>query len=175
MNVNKFIGKVYDTFSHSSIDGLLRKSQEILNARLIDESILNTITGDTHLAFEYITPPIARALQVQLTRQTVQAFLLTQQSYALDVPPTRRTEFRWTGVTDRYVKWQMDLVDLRKMALGSNIQYLLTIIDTFTKYAFVIPLSNKSARVVAHALDELFSSTYPESAIDPFKPKLILP
>jgi len=174
MNTNHFINKVYMAFSHASIDGLHRKAQEILNTRLLGESILNPVTGERHLTFEYITPAIARTLQVKLTREEVRQYLLSQPSYALDVRPKRRTEFRWTTVSNRHIKWQMDLVDMRKFKLGDNIQYLLTIIDTFSKYAFAIPIKSKHTRIVANQLDKLFSSTYADATIKPLKPKLLL-
>lgn len=53
--------------------------------------------------------------------------------------------------------WAADLLDLRRYAkVNKNYNYLLMIIDTFSKYAWVIPLRNKNAETVANAFGRLF-------------------
>jgi hypothetical protein len=72
-------------------------------------------------------------------------------------------------VIGRYEKWQMDLIDMRKYSEhNDDINYLLTIIDVFTKYAHVNPLSNKTSSEVSKALYDLFSLTNPE-----MRPKIL--
>lgn len=50
----------------------------------------------------------------------------------------------------RYM-FQMDLLDIQKFASWNDgVKYLLTVIDTFTRYAFVRPLVNKTGKNVLH-------------------------
>ena len=57
------------------------------------------------------------------------------------------------GLHDLY---QADLVEMIPYAkLNNNMHYILTILDCFTKFAFAIPLKNKSGLVVAKALEPI--------------------
>ena len=63
------------------------------------------------------------------------------------------------AVVARERKWQADLIDMQKFAnQNDGVTFLLTIIDIFTKYAFVIPLANKSSMTVSKAFFDLFSN-----------------
>jgi len=62
----------------------------------------------------------------------------------------------------RLIKFQMDLMDIQ--FLNRSYKYILAIIDVFSKYAFLVPLNDKSGESVADALDKLFS--YPPLALD---------
>ena len=55
--------------------------------------------------------------------------------------------------------WATDLVDLRKYAkVNKNYVFLLMVIDVFSKYAWVVPIKNKTGIVVAKALEQIFKS-----------------
>ena len=57
--------------------------------------------------------------------------------------------------------WAVDLLDLRRYAkVNKNYQYLLMIIDTFSKYGWVIPLRNKTAPTLAAAFERLFTQKF---------------
>jgi transposase InsO family protein len=113
-------------------------------------------------------------LKRNITMAIVQQFLHTQEQYSITKTPKAVTTFAWTTVADRYIKWQMDLVDVRNMKLVQKdipIQYLMTVIDTFTKYAFVAPMRTKQAYQVARLLDTLFAHSPTYGA---YKPSLLL-
>ena len=53
--------------------------------------------------------------------------------------------------------WQADLVDMQLFAKeNKNYKYLLTVIDVFSKKAFVKPIKNKSAGMVTDAMANIF-------------------
>ena len=53
--------------------------------------------------------------------------------------------------------WTADLVDMSKFAkYNKGYKYLLTIIDTFSKYGWIVPLKNKSANSVVEAFENVF-------------------
>lgn len=55
--------------------------------------------------------------------------------------------------------WQADLVEMGKYSSSNNgYRYLLTVIDTFSKYAWGEALKTKSAKDVAEAMEKIFKS-----------------
>ena len=72
---------------------------------------------------------------------------------------TARRKFRRRKVITHAVDsiWAADLLDLQRYAkTNKNYNYLLMVIDTFSKYGWVIPLKNKSGSTVANAFEQLF-------------------
>jgi len=66
------------------------------------------------------------------------------------------------AVRGRWLKWQADLIDLRKLMLQNDgVKYILTIIDVFSKYAICVPLKNKKALSIADQFFEIFSVMAP--------------
>jgi len=67
----------------------------------------------------------------------------------------------------RNIKWQMDLITMSSYSSNNDgCNYLFTIIDVFSKYAFVFPIPTKEAIEVVHILEILFA--------DGIKPKILL-
>lgn len=55
--------------------------------------------------------------------------------------------------------WQADLVDMRAYShINSGYQYILTVIDTFSKYVWAEPLKSKSGKDVVNAFHKITSS-----------------
>ena len=75
--------------------------------------------------------------------------------------PVRRT-FQKRRV---YVKgldeiWAADLIEMRPFAESNNgVNYLLAVIDIFSKYAWLAPLKNKKGDSVANALQDIFETS----------------
>jgi hypothetical protein len=56
--------------------------------------------------------------------------------------------------------WSLDLVDMRKFANeNKGNEYLLNIIDCFSRYAWSIPIKNKTAETVISALEDVFTTS----------------
>lgn len=67
----------------------------------------------------------------------------------------RRRKVLMKGIDET---WQADLVDMQKYSkLNKGYRYLLTVIDNLSKYAWAIPLKNKSGLELKNALDKLFN------------------
>ena len=88
----------------------------------------------------------------EITRKQVQDFLSGQNAYTLHKPARKRYPRNKTlavGVDEIH---QLDLVDVSNVAkYNRGYKYLLTWIDVFSKYAWVIPLKNKSAKTLVKA------------------------
>ena len=58
--------------------------------------------------------------------------------------------------------WTADLMDEQKLSkYNKGYRYLLTVIDTFSKYAYVVPLKTKSSQEVIDAFEKLFHGHHP--------------
>ena len=71
--------------------------------------------------------------------------------------PTRRNfPRRKYDIGDIDETWQADLVDMQEYSRqNKGYQYLLTIIDIFSKYAWVVPVKSKSAEDVSQAMESI--------------------
>ena len=62
--------------------------------------------------------------------------------------------------------WTADLVDMQQFAKNNKgVKYLLTVIDVFSKYGWIIPLKTKTGIEVAKAFEELFKQNKPPSKL----------
>ena len=97
-----------------------------------------------------------------ISRDKVKKFLTDQQSYSLHKPARRNFTRNPTYAKGIDQQWQADLADmqgLKKENDGYN--YLLTVIDIFSKKAWVIPIKNKSAKELFSAFKQLFAESHP--------------
>jgi len=112
----------------------------------------------------------------ELKRDEVRQFLLTQRSYQLHAPARRHYPRSRVFVRHPADLYQCDLmqvcmnvytetifhlVSFQVSALrqwNDGIQYLMTIIDVFTKYTWLISLKSKSAKEIAAALTTFFTT-----------------
>ena len=56
--------------------------------------------------------------------------------------------------------WAADLVEMQAFSkFNRGIRYLLTVIDVFSKYGWMLPLKDKTGNSVADALKEIFKKS----------------
>ena len=59
--------------------------------------------------------------------------------------------------------WAVDLVDMQAFSkFNHGIKYLLTVIDVFSKYGWLVPLKDKTGKSVASALKTILKERQPE-------------
>ena len=59
--------------------------------------------------------------------------------------------------------WAADLADMKKFKkYNDGVNFLLLVIDTFSKYSWIVPLKNKKGETVAEALKNIFEERKPE-------------
>ncbi|PIK43278.1 hypothetical protein BSL78_19869 [Apostichopus japonicus] len=84
--------------------------------------------------------------------QEVKAWLRTQDPYTLHKPSRKRYSRNRIYVNGIDDQWQADLVDVRQLSRQNRgFKYLLTCIDIFSKYAWVIPLKDKTGTSLKRA------------------------
>ena len=89
-------------------------------------------------------------------------WLRSQDVYTLHKPVRSKFRRRRTitkGVNDLF---QMDLVDVSSLARSNdNFRFILTCIDVLSKYAYAIPLKNKTGKSVRDAIASIFADRLP--------------
>ena len=97
-----------------------------------------------------------------VTRQAVIQFLKGEQAYTLHKPARRRYVRNRTYVAGIDAQWQADLADMQAIARqNGGARYLLTVIDVFSKYAWVAPVKSKDAKTVTEAFHQVLVTAAP--------------
>ena len=96
------------------------------------------------------------------SKQQVKDWLKTQATYTLHRPARKnfkRNKIQVAGLDDQ---WEADLVDVQGIAKYNNkMKYLLTVIDSLSKYAFVVPLKDKSGHSIVKGFTGIFKTRQP--------------
>ena len=93
-----------------------------------------------------------------LTCSQVKTWLQSKDTYTLHKPGWynfARNRVIVTGIDDQ---WQADLVDVSSLArFSKGYKFLLTCIDVFSKFAWVVPLKNKTGESLVNGFQSLKS------------------
>jgi hypothetical protein len=101
-----------------------------------------------------------RARGINVTREQVLEFLKGEDTYTLHKPARKHFKRNKIIVNDIDKQWQADLAEMQDIARDNDgIRYLLTVIDCFSKYAWVIPVKKKDSANLVDAFKQLFAST----------------
>ena len=105
----------------------------------------------------------AKQLRIKgVTRLAVRRYLSGVASYTLHRPARRHFERNKTYVSGIDDQWQADLVDMQTLSRTNHgHKYLLTCIDVFSKFAWVLPVRDKSAATITVAFRALFDAAAP--------------
>lgn len=102
---------------------------------------------------------VIRRKGLGISNKNLNDWLQRQSTYTLHKPARKtykRNVVRVSGIDDQ---WQADLVDMRSYAkYNDGYKYILTNIDIFSKYAWGIPLKNKTGDELVNALKAIFST-----------------
>ena len=129
---------------------------------------LNTIYFDAGHPASFSTArklyDAASKVDATISLKFVKNWLATQLPYTLHKPKRKVFPRSRVVVTDKNVQWQADLVDLQNYSrFNKGQKYLLTVIDVFSKYAWVIPLKTKSGIEVTEAFQSIFEKDFPSN------------
>ena len=81
----------------------------------------------------------------------------------LHKPVTRKFEKRRVIARGVDNIWAADFVDMKAFAKDNEgVKYLLTVLDVFSKYGWIVPLKTKKGVEVANALRQIFKERKPE-------------
>lgn len=100
----------------------------------------------------------------KVKKTTVKEWLKGQVSYTLHRPARRRFSRNRIVVWHIDQQWEADLVEMQEFKRqNQGYRYLLTVIDVFSKFAFVKPLKNKTGDEVSKAFASIFRNRSPQS------------
>lgn len=105
----------------------------------------------------------AKKLKIpNISRELVKKFLASESSYTLHRPARRNFPRNPTRVAGIDSQWQADLADMQQLSRNnSGFRYLLTCIDVFSKFAWVVPIRSKSASEMLEGMKRLFAEAAP--------------
>ena len=104
----------------------------------------------------------ARKKDPAISRAHVTRYLQQQRTYALHKPIRRRFKRNRTIVGGIDKQWQVDLADMTRLGrTNGGYRYLLTCIDCFSRYAWVVPVKRKNAKDMEEAFKKLFAQSSP--------------
>ena len=99
----------------------------------------------------------AKELGITADREKFKEFLETQRVYSYHKPVRKKFLRNKTIVSGIDSQWQADLADVQSIANDDNgVRFILTCIDVFTKFAWVVPISDKSSKTMIKAFKTLF-------------------
>ena len=100
----------------------------------------------------------AKKINPSITLKDVKNWLSSQFTYTLHKQVVRKFKRNPIIVEVIDQQWEADLVDMQEFAKQNNdYKYIVTVIDCLSKYAWVKPLKNKSAKSVIIAFKEIFN------------------
>lgn len=92
----------------------------------------------------------------------VKTWLKQQRAYTLHKPLKKKFSRSPTVVAGIDHQWQADLSDMSALAQqNEGYRFLLCVIDVFSKYAWVLPLKNKTGDSLVDAFRRIFQSRQP--------------
>jgi len=140
------------------------RSQYPTGQKMKNEELLKSVYYDPSNAASFSS---AKALfeavkSKGISLSDVKKWLSTQATYTLHKP--RRKTFMRNPVVVSNIdqQWQADLVDMQKLSVhNQGFKYLVTVIDIFSKYAFVFPVKSKSADELVSVFEKIFKTRQP--------------
>ena len=129
--------------------------------QVLSEQYDNPLTGGNYGRDKFYER--IRTQYVGISRSDVDKFIQNDETHQLHRPITKKLQVtRPLSVPEGpFVHWQMDLIELGSTLVHDNLgyQYVLTVIDIFSKYAWAIKLKTKEGKEVTDALSGILQNT----------------
>jgi transposase InsO family protein len=101
---------------------------------------------------------LKRVVGKQVSTSDIEYWLQSQDTYTLHKPVRHHFKRRRIIVSDIDEQWEADLVDLSGISkYNKHFRYLLTVIDTLSKFAWIVPLKTKTGKEIVDAFTKIFS------------------
>ena len=98
----------------------------------------------------------------KITLDGVKEYLSKQLPYTLHFPRRDRFKRNKISVSKINEQWEADLVDMSMFSKQNNgYNYIMTVIDCFSKKAYAEPVKNKSAEAIRKAFHKIFKLSQP--------------
>ncbi|XP_062608699.1 uncharacterized protein LOC134270493 [Saccostrea cucullata] len=98
-----------------------------------------------------------KSLGHKISLNTIREWLKEQDTYTLHKPIHRKFRRQQTRVTDIDEQWQLNLANVSSLKKHNDgYTFLLCAIDVLSKYAWVVPLKQKTGKEMIRGLQEIF-------------------
>ena len=125
------------------------------------------VLKDIEFSSRYYDPPnpgsrggkskLKRALKKSVKETAIDHWLQSQEAYTLHKPVRKKFKRRSTLVSGMNDQFQADLIDMQKYSKFNNgYNYILTVIDVFSRFAWVRPIKQKTGHQMVTALKVIF-------------------
>ena len=122
------------------------------------EQLLRKIYYDPKTGFQGVQKLYGKAhkMEPSLNRKDVEDFIKQQEIYQLHKEVHRKKEYLKTFVGKIAEQIQIDLIDMRKYSNhNEGYNWIITMIDIFSRYAFTIAVKSKSGKDVLNGFVKL--------------------
>lgn len=100
---------------------------------------------------------LAKAMKGKMNREDVIKWLQSQETYTLHKPVHRKFPRNKYVLSNLNELWQADLSDMRTYSkYNDGFNYILCVIDVFTKYAYARPMKSKNSSTIKTCLESIF-------------------
>lgn len=125
------------------------------------DSLLDNIYYDvSHPAGYSSIDKLVKATKGKMNREDVKNWLQSQETYTLHKPVQRRFARNKYILSNCNELWQADLSDMRSYSkYNDGYNYILCVIDVFSKYAFARPLKKKNSVTIKQCFDSIFNES----------------
>ena len=97
---------------------------------------------------------------IGISRNKVMNFLRNQEAWQLHQPAPKPSVQQASVISGPFVHWQIDLIDMSTLAkYNNNDHFLLTCIDTFSKFAYSRTLKDKSGPAVVKEMEIILAAS----------------
>lgn len=101
---------------------------------------------------------LVEAMKGKMSRKQVHDWLKSQETYTLHKPVMRRFSRNKYVLSNFNELWQVDLSDMRTYSeYNDGYNYILCVIDVFSKYAFARPMRKKNSTTVKTCFESIFA------------------
>ncbi|UYV82497.1 hypothetical protein LAZ67_21002535 [Cordylochernes scorpioides] len=145
MTINKSQGQTLQV-----VDLDLQKRKKKKNLKKTTKKILEEIYYNPETGYRGINDLVRKT---GYSQKEVSEFLHKQDVYTIHKPIKKKFETRRVYAPYKDYQWVSDLAFMQK---DKSFKYILTIIDAFTKYAWAIPIRNKTGDKITNAFREIF-------------------
>ena len=130
------------------------KSGQGLSNRRLKEIYYNPSTGYSSVK--------ELATRAKVKPKEASDWLKEQETYSKHFPIKRKHLTRRVITAGIDTQWQADLVEMRQFSkVNSNTNYILTVIDVFSKYAWGFPIKRKTGDEITKAFKTIFKERNP--------------
>ena len=148
-----------DTQTTRKTPGVIRKKRA-LKLKKLYHTIRNPagFTGSSEILHEASSYP-------QKDLPLTKTWLSREESYSIHKPARKNFQRSQVRVGNIDEQWQADLSDMQKVKRANGgYSFMLTVIDVLSRYAWVVPIKNKSGPEIKRAFQKIFetSGRYPE-------------